>query len=223
MGRPKKVENLEENKIETKENKKQTKVKKDENNDMFSPENMAKMYAMFKQFQQMESEMKVEEKVNVEKVNKNNKFTKVMLSKIGNEEITIKSATENVIYISPKTQMKYKWLHKGDVEVMTISELLAMENASERFLHTPWLIVEDNRVIEALNLKKLYDNIKRVEDIDSLIKLDSEEIRQIFESLPNTYKNNFRDEIYIKVQNQELRDIVIIDTLSDILGINLKE
>lgn len=223
MGRPKKVENLEENKIETKENKKQTKVKKDENNDMFSPENMAKMYAMFKQFQQMESEMKVEEKTNVEKVNKNNKFTKVMLSKIGNEEITIKSATENVIYISPKTQMKYKWLHKGDVEVMTISELLAMENASERFLHTPWLIVEDDRVIEALNLKKLYDNIERVEDIDSLIKLDSEEIRQIFESLPNTYKNNFRDEIYIKVQNQKLRDIVIIDTLSDVLGINLKE
>ena len=154
MGRPKK-EVVEDSKIVKDEvQEKQTQ----NNNDMFSPENMAKMFAMFKQFQEMENQSK-EVKTNIKNENSNGKFTKVMLSKIEDENVTVKSAIKNVIFKSPKTLIKYKWCEKGDVEVMTIKEILAMENNNKRFLHTPWLIIEDDRVIEALGLEKLYENI----------------------------------------------------------------
>lgn len=209
---------------EVKKEKKVT-TRKKEDNDFFNPENMAKMYAMFKQFQQMEQEHedKKDEVKEKKEHKKGDKFTKVMLTKIGDEVVTVKSAVDNVIFKSPKTQMKYTWISKGNVEVLTISEILAMENTSGRFLHTPWLIVEDERVVQALGLEKLYNTIKKVEDIDSLIDMTSNEIKDIFESLPNNYKSNFRDEVYIKVKNKELRDVVIIDTLSDILGIKLRD
>lgn len=213
------------NEVKEIKKEKKTPIKKTEDNDFFNPENMAKMYAIFKQFQQMEQEgqVKQEEIKEEKKYKKSDKFTKVMLTKIGDETVTVKSAVDNVIFKSPKTQMKYTWISKGNVEVLTISEILAMENTSERFLHTPWLIIEDERVVQALGLEKLYSAIEKVEDIESLINMSSDEIRNIFESLPNNYKSNFRDEVYMKVKNKELRDIVIIDTLSDILGIKLRD
>lgn len=193
-------------------------------NNMFSSENMAKIFAMFKQFQQMENENVKQEEIKEQKTSlKNKRFTKVMLSKIEDETVTVKSATDSVIFISPKSQITYNWNQKGDVETLSIKEILAMENVSKRFLHTPWLMIEDERLIQAFGLDELYDKIKQVEDIDELVKLSSEEIRNIFESLPNQYKNNFKDEIYMKVKNKELRDVVVISTLSDILGINLME
>lgn len=211
-----------------KETKKPTTAKQNvdinADNNMFSPENMAKMFAMFKQFQQMENENVKQEEIKEQKTSlKNKRFTKVMLSKIEDETVTVKSATDSVIFISPKSQITYNWNQKGDVETLSIKEILAMENVSKRFLHTPWLMIEDERLIQAFGLDELYDKIKQVEDIDELVKLSPEEIRNIFESLPNQYKNNFKDEIYMKVKNKELRDVVVISTLSDILGINLME
>lgn len=193
-------------------------------NDMFSPENMAKMFAMFKQFENMEKEQKVETKgtMTVKDTSSNTKFTKVMLSKIGDEIITVRSAVDNVNFLSPKTQTRYKWLLKGDVEALTVSEILAMENVSRRFLHTPWLIVEDERVIQALDLQRTYDLIKKVENVDELVKLNKEEISKIFNELPPQYKNNFRNEIYKKVKTRELNNLTIIDNLGEILHIDLK-
>lgn len=200
-----------------------TEKKVESNNELFTPENMAKMFAMFKQFEQMEQKDDNVESSPTNKTELSNKFNKVMLTKIEDEVVTVKSAINNVIFVSPKTQIKYKWNQKGDVEVLSIKEILAMENKSKRFLHTPWLIVDDERVIEALELKDLYNKIIKVENIDSLIELSSNEIREIFVSLPDNYKNNFRNEIYMKVKTNELRDVVVINTLSDILGINLME
>ena len=135
---------------------------------------------------------------------------------------SIRSTVDNVNFLSPKTQTRYKWLQKGDVEALTISEILAMENVSRRFLHTPWLIVEDKRVIEALDLQRTYELIKKVENVDELVKLNKNEIATIFEELPKQYQNNFRNEIYKKVKSRELNNLSVIDNLGEILHIDLK-
>lgn len=210
--------------IETKDEIEVKETTNQNSNDMFSPENMAKMFAMFKQFENMEKEKKVDTKETtmIKDISSNTKFTKVMLSKIGDEIITVRSAVDNVNFLSPKTQTRYKWLQKGDVEALTVSEILAMENVSRRFLHTPWLIVEDERVIQALDLQRTYDLIKKVENVDELVKLNKEEISKIFNELPPQYKNNFRNEIYKKVKTRELNNLTIIDNLGEILHIDLK-
>ena len=207
----------------TKKSVSNAKQEQNNTNDMFSPENMAKMFAMFKQFENMEQMQKLEKQETIKKedMSKNEKFTKVMLTKIGDEIITVRSAVDNVSFISPKTKVEYSWLAKGDVEPLTINEILAMENKSKRFLHTPWLIIEDDRVVQALNLQRTYDLIEKVENVDELITLSKDEITKIFNELPSKYKNNFRNEIYRKIKTRELNNLSTIDDLSEILHIDL--
>jgi hypothetical protein len=217
-GRPRKTENkINEEIVEKQQENNNT-------NDMFSPENMAKMFAMFKQFQTMEEQQNItkQETIKDNSKTKSTKFSKAMLAKISDEMVVVKSAVDNVTFISPKTKIEYNWLAKGDVEPLPVSEILAMESASKRFLHTPWLVVEDERVIDALGLKRTYDLIKKVEDVDELITLNKDDISKIFNELPNQYKNNFRNEIFKKVKTRELNNLSTIDDLSEILHIDLK-
>lgn len=226
-GRPKKI-NTEESKeinmnVITKEvNKDEVNQESSNSNDLFSPENMAKMFAMFKQFENMNSKEEAKTQTLEKTTEQKTKFSKVMLSKISDEIITVRSVIDNVNFLSPKTQTRYKWLQKGDVEPLTVAEILAMENVSRRFLHTPWLVVEDERIIQALDLQRTYDLIKKVEDINELIKLNKSEIETIFNELPPQYQNNFRNEIYKKVKTRELNNLSTIDNLGEILKIDLK-
>lgn len=222
-GRPRKIkeEQIENNEVEIKEVK-DTSKQSMSFEEMMTPENMMKMFAMFKQMENMQQETVKETKVIKEKQEYPKKFTKAMLAKISDETVIVRSTTDNVTFISPKTKIEYNWLTKGDVEPLPIVEILAMENASKRFLHTPWLVVEDERVIDALDLKRTYDLIKKVENVDELIKLSKDEISKIFNELPSQYKNNFRNEIFKKVKSRELNNLSTIDSLSEILHIDLK-
>lgn len=166
-----------------------------------------------------------EEKVEtsqVEEPQEEVRYTKTMLGKIGKEEVIVRSAIRNVTFISPRTNIIYNWLEKGDIESLTINDIIAMENKGKRFLHTPWLIVEDKRVQQALGLEHLYELIERVENVDEIVKLDKEELKKIFNELPHQYRKNFIQEIYIKVKTRELNDMRIIDNLEEILKIDLK-
>lgn len=226
-GRPKKTEQTIESKIEEKEVKKVDQPKQETSNfdEIMNPENMMKMFAMFQQMQNMQQNLAQENKIETKnkKADNNKVFTKADLAKITDEVVIVKSAVDNVTFISPKTKIEYSWSVKGDIDSLPVSEILAMETASKRFLHTPWLIIEDERVIQALDLKPIYDLIKKVENIDELIQLSESQIQRIFEELPAQYKNNFRNEIYKKVKTRELNSLTTIDSLSKILKINLRE
>ena len=174
------------------------------------------------QQQQPKVEKVVEKEVNPKKQTKKTKWTKADLIEIENERIPVKSVIDNVGYTSKRTNIKYKWSNKGDIELMTVSEILGMETRSQRFLHTPWLVIEDERVVQALRLTELYDLIDKVDDVDKLLELSTDEIDRIFNKLPKEYKDNFKDEIYVKVKTRELKDLEIIDALSKILDIDLR-
>ena len=174
------------------------------------------------QQQQPKVEEVAEKEVKPKKQIKKTKWTKADLIEIENERIPVKSVIDNVGYTSKRTNIKYKWSNKGDIELMTVSEILGMETRSQRFLHTPWLVIEDERVVQALRLTELYDLIDKVDDVDKLLELSTDEIDRIFNKLPKEYKDNFKDEIYVKVKTRELKDLEIIDALSKILDIDLR-
>ena len=188
---------------------------------MMSTMNMF-MQQQVAQQQQPKVEEVVEKEVKPKKQTKKTKWTKADLIEIENERIPVKSVIDNVGYTSKRTNIKYKWSNKGDIELMTVSEILGMETRSQRFLHTPWLVIEDERVVQALRLTELYDLIDKVDDVDKLLELSTDEIDRIFNKLPKEYKDNFKDEIYVKVKTRELKDLEIIDALSKILDIDLR-
>ena len=180
---------------------------------MMTPE----MMQMFMKF--MESQQKTEVMATSVTEEKPIKWSKAMLNKIKDEMVDVRSVMDGkVIYVSPKTHIKYKWLEKGDIEQLTIEEILAMDT-KKMFLRTPLLVVEDERVVEALGLKGINKLVDKVEDIDQLVEMDLDDMEKTINELPFDYKRNLRDEISKKIENSEIRDYVVVQTLKRIFEI----
>lgn len=173
------------------------------------------MMEMFKKF--MESQQKAVEPKAQKKVDE--KFTKAKLYGIKDEIVPVRNILDGkVIYVSPKTKIKYKWLEKGDIEYLSIEEVLAMDS-KKLYLRTPLLIVDDERIVEGLGLERLYKDIELVENIDKLIELEEEEIERIIKGLSVGCKNNLRDEVNKKIKNCEIRDYMIVNMLKRLLDL----
>ena len=216
-GRKSKTENKVENKIEEKvEDKIEKKVENNQTMDfmnMMTPE----MMQMFMKF--MESQQKTEVMTKPVEEEKPIKWNKSTLNKIKDEIVDVRSVADGkVIYVSPKTHIKYKWLEKGDIEQLTIEEILAMDT-KKIFLRTPLLVVEDERIVEGLGLKGINKLVDKVEDIDKLVEMELEDMEKTINELPFDYKRNLRDEISKKIENSEIRDYVVVQTLKRIFEI----
>ena len=176
---------------------------------MMTPEMMA-MFMKFMESQQQEVKpMKVKEE----------KWTKASLYNIKNEMIEVRNALDGkVVYVSPKTKLKYKWLEKGDIEILSVEEILAMDS-KKIFLRTPVLVIDDERVIEGLGLGKVYRDIELIENTEKLEELDIDELKEFVEGLSDECKNNLRDEMNKKINNYEIRDYMVVDTLKGLLDL----
>ena len=176
---------------------------------MMTPEMMA-MFMKFMESQQQEVKpMKAKEE----------KWTKASLYNIKNEMVEVRNVLDGkVVYVSPKTKLKYKWLEKGDVEILSVEEILAMDS-KKIFLRTPVLVVDDERVIEGLGLGKIYRDIELIENTEKLEELDIDELKEFVEGLSDECKNNLRDEMNKKINNYEIRDYMVVDTLKGLLDL----
>lgn len=151
------------------------------------------------------------------------KATKASLYQDRTREIPVRSCINGrVIYKSKKTGVTYKWLEKGTYEILTIDELLNMESQSQKFLHSPWLMVDDEEVIEAFNLQELYDLVAKVEDIDSFINMSLGEQQKIYNKLPKTLQNQVYNHIYNKVETGEIDSKSKIRELEELVQMELE-
>ena len=95
-----------------------------------------------------------------------------------------------------------------------------MSSTSPRCLKEPWLIVEDERVIEGLGLGKVMDLVNKIEDIDTLVTMDLDDLEKLINGLTKDQRDNLRDEINKKIENNEIRDYVTVVTLKKILNLD---
>lgn len=151
------------------------------------------------------------------------KATKATLFQDRNRQVIVRSCIEGrVIYKSKRSGMTYKWLEKGAYEVLTVEELLNMESQSQKFLHSPWLMVDDEDIIEAFNLAELYDLVAKVEDIDSFINMSLGEQKQIYNKLPKSLQNQVYNHIYNKVESGEIDSRAKIRELEELVQMELE-
>ena len=171
---------------------------------------------------QLQEQIKLmQEQMKVKADEPEEKWTKAKLYTIKDEFVEVRSVYDGgVTYDSPKTKISYFWTNKGDIEVMTIEEVLTMNSTRPKCLSVPWLAVNDPRVIEGLGLGKVVDMIEKIEDTDALIEMDLNELEGLIKSLNTEQKNNLRDEIAKKIEANEIDSYVVVVTLKRLLEIN---
>ena len=123
--------------------------------------------------------------------------------------------------------MKYEWQHPGDIEVVTIEDIINMPKA---YLNTPWLcldgyenedeVVDD--IVDALKLNNIYEYIYTLQDMEENINnVELKDIKQAIElSRKNGYDISMDLVILIdkKIRNGELTNYVFIGELEKLLG-----
>ena len=189
-----------------------------------SMEQMFQMFQMFmnQQVQQQPQSESVKEKRLVNK-RTNGKLNKSTLRRErGDEDVLVRSVAGCVCFKSPKTGITYNFTEIGDEEWMTIDEVLQMETASRKYLHTPWLAVEDDEVNEVLGLKEVTETIDELTtNLDEVLEeYDIKDIEDLVSRVPEDYKKTLAGVVLEKINNKELRDGVVISELGRMLNVD---
>jgi hypothetical protein len=124
-------------------------------------------------------------------------------------------------YVSRKTQMETNWEGYGAEEFMDIGELITMSSSQPKFLKEPWIIIEDEDVIEYLGLKSLYDKLFYVDNIEEFFTKSSAEIKELLQQAPKGLKELIADKARELITSEKLYDLRIIKVLDTELNLDL--
>lgn len=108
------------------------------------------------------------------------------------EEIAVRSITfGGLTWISPKTHAYYRWNEIGAVEYITFGELITMNNTFREFLMNPYVIIQDERVVNYFRLQPVYEKVAKINELKEVF--NSGDMRKV-ESVLNTIMDvNMRD------------------------------
>lgn len=171
------------------------------------------------------------QKVKEEKIAKPEKVTKKYLrEKYKDTTITVANATNgSVTYVSKKGGYPYIWSGYGDVDELTIDDLLVMP---PKYLTTPWLLIvnEDEDIIEGLGLQEVYKHISILDEIDDIHNMDVETLEKACKVFASKQNRDFLHQAASRIQelitNGDLVDYRKIQQFGKILGkefITIKE
>jgi len=120
--------------------------------------------------------------------------------------LTYKSRTNNAIF---------RWNQIGAVEYMTVADLNEMNNYKRDFLNRPLVILMDERAVRKFRLASVYENVARINDLQSIFSSD---MKTIEASVNMALAVNMRDILISKasqmIKNRTLVDINVIRFLS---------
>ena len=116
--------------------------------------------------------------------------------------------------VEPKSEEKWT-----KAKLYTIRDEKKTRKKKRKYLEEPWLAIDDERVIEGLGLEKAVNIIEKIEDTDSLVEMDIQELEKLIDDLNRNQRINLRDEVVIKIKANEIRDYATVIALKELLDI----
>jgi len=134
------------------------------------------------------------------------------------EEVPCMSITfGGLVYTSPITGATYKWHKIGDVEYLTVKELISMNNSKPVFLNRPWIILQDIRAVNKFRLMSKYEEVAKVNQLKKLFATGDTKL--IEATIESALKSGMREVVISKVRtmynNGVLNNTHIILLLED--------
>lgn len=142
-----------------------------------------------------------------------------------NKMVKIRNVTNGTLaWGSPKTNAEFILEGFGTSEWIEVSELITMKSRHPRILTEPWIIIEDDmEVVEFLGLKKVYDKILSVDELQSFFKKSIKDMENALNVIPNGLKTLIASRALQMVVSEELTDTRKIKLLERTLKIKLLE
>ncbi|MDU3410094.1 hypothetical protein [Clostridium sp.] len=116
-------------------------------------------------------------------------------------------------YKTKETNTMLIWNNYGDEHEMKIGEVINMLGESEKFLKQPWLIVDDEEFVEAMNLGELYDLVFDLEDLDKFFKQSANKIKEELNRLSEKMRNDVLNRAISMIYNGEINNLQLVQFL----------
>lgn len=170
----------------------------------------------------------IEEKTEVtqetKEVKEVTKPTRKIAKQINRDELVIcTSVTDGgLTYLNNRNGFGTMWTDRGSFDYISVQELITMKNSQPRFLNEPWIIIEDEDVVEYLGLKQMYKNILDVEEIEKFFNLSIDAMKEKIKILPKGIKETLAGKAQTMIKNGTLYDIRVIKMLEEELKVDLQ-
>lgn len=132
-----------------------------------------------------------------------------------------------LIWVSPRTGYKIKWNEFGNINPMTVSDLLDMRNGSTRvFFEKNWVAILGDRaedVMEYLQIKKYYKTSYSADDIDQILTTyEPDEVEAVVSKMPTSLKNTVVFRVREMKANEDLDSYQVIAAVERAVGIKIE-
>lgn len=154
-----------------------------------------------------EAKQKLREEMSAESNNESNekKETKKKVQVDRDQLVDVMSVTEGVlVYRSKRSGQEWEFNEYGAIDTIDVAELMAMRSGQSKFLNEPFIIVLDDEVVEFLGLKKTYEKIDFVEDIDTIFNKKNEDFKALLNKSPRGIQTTILSRAKKLVDNGEL-------------------
>lgn len=124
-----------------------------------------------------------------------------------------------------KTNTSYKWFNDGDTAWVEYQDLLSAMVSRSDYIYEPLFVIEDEELLEDpkwSEVKKLYNSMQSMYDIDSIVSLPARKFRPVFESLPLSIKNTVKSKVAGLIQAGEFDSIGVVKIIDEMCGTDLK-
>lgn len=140
--------------------------------------------------------------------------------------IPCRSVRQNILYYQSPAGAKYQWEGYGDIKEMPFEEVRSMLVSRSKFLFEPWLLIDDDDLMETPQFKKALGNIKAayddMEDMQEFFSRNTEEIREKLASAPKGLQQYIAFNANRYINDGTLDRVSVVRVVDEVLGTNLK-
>jgi hypothetical protein len=180
---------------------------------------------VIKQTQTNNEQSKIEEvkETKIESIIKTTRRKAITIDR--NEMIPCRSLVYGrLTYISTRNGLMTVWNDFGTLEYLEYGEILTMRASQPKFLNKPWIIIEDEEVVESIGgLKEMYDKLSDIGDINTFFNKNPKDFEDTFVKLPSGAKSLIATKGREMIENETLYDTRIINIIDKYLETGLKD
>ena len=151
-------------------------------------------------------------------------------NEIKNYDIRTEVAVKNnfvgtLIYISKKSGVEVIWENYGDVNYMTIEELINMRNTQKSFFQNNWILIDEEEAIDILKFLQVFKYYEKSFEcnIETLMKDTPATIKKKIGMLSKEVKENLIVSISNLIENGEIDSVKRIKAFEEAFEVSFSD
>lgn len=141
-----------------------------------------------------------------------------------NEEILVYNGYYGMLtYKSRRNGNPLYFQSFGDSDYIQFGELQTMRSTQPAFFQNNWILIDDDDVLDALGVRKYYENSLRIGDFETVFNKTPKQLASILAKIPAAQKAVLFHLAADKVKSGEIDSKKKIETLEEAFGVSFEE